>query len=112
MIQVARWVTLWTLIAVLACALLAEVASATAGPPPEAIQEAQRLLARLGYAPGPANGMWDRRSIQAYQAFFARPGPSGFEHIDAEGIERHAPIGGAPRSGFIASGAPPEADVQ
>ena len=34
---------------------------ATAGPPPEAIREAQELLAKLGYKPGPADGVWGRK---------------------------------------------------
>ena len=38
-------------------------------PPPRAIREAQALLGVLGYAPGPADGVWGRRSVQAYQAF-------------------------------------------
>ena len=42
---------------------------ATAGPPPEAIREAQELLARLGYAPGPANGVWGQSTMRAYQEF-------------------------------------------
>lgn len=40
------------------------------GPPPvEALREALALLAALGYAPGPADGMWGARSVQAYRAF-------------------------------------------
>ena len=40
------------------------------GPPPvEALREAQSLLAALGYAPGPADGVWGARSMQAYHAF-------------------------------------------
>ena len=74
MTQITRCVTLWTLIAVLTCGPLVEVVDATAGPPPEAIREAQELLAKLGYAPGPANGMWNRRSIQAYRAFLRDEG--------------------------------------
>ena len=42
---------------------------ATAGPPPEAIREAQELLAKLGYAPGPANGVWNQSTVRAYRAF-------------------------------------------
>ena len=51
-----------------------QVLVATAGPPPEAIREAQELLAKLGYKPGPANGMWNRRSIQAYREFLRDQG--------------------------------------
>ena len=74
MTQLTRCATLWTLIAVLVCALLAEVASATAGPPPEAIREAQELLARLGYAPGPADGVWGQNTVRAYRAFLRDEG--------------------------------------
>ena len=51
-----------------------QVLVATAGPPPEAIREAQELLAKLGYTPGSANGMWHTRSIQAYRAFLRDQG--------------------------------------
>ena len=43
-------------------------------PPPRAIREAQTLLARMGYAPGPADGAWGRRSAQAYQTFLGDAG--------------------------------------
>ncbi len=38
-------------------------------PPPRAIKEAQSLLAQLGYAPGPADGIWGGRTSEAYRAF-------------------------------------------
>ena len=38
-------------------------------PPPRAIKEAQSLLAQLGYSPGPADGIWGRRTSEAYRAF-------------------------------------------
>ncbi len=45
------------------------------GPPPvEALREAQALLAALGYDPGPADGIWGRRSVQAYRAFLRDAG--------------------------------------
>ena len=37
--------------------------------PPEAIREAQGLLAELGYELGPADGIWGARSAAAYRAF-------------------------------------------
>lgn len=37
--------------------------------PPEAIREAQGLLAELGYELGPADGVWGARSAAAYRAF-------------------------------------------
>ena len=38
-------------------------------PPPRAIREAQALLGALGYRPGPADGIWGRRTGAAYEAF-------------------------------------------
>ena len=47
-------------------------------PPPHAIREAQQLLARLGYAPGPADGIWNRRTGTAYHTFLRDTGlPTG-----------------------------------
>ena len=41
-----------------------------AGPPPKrALAEAQRLLNALGYEAGSPDGIWGRRSVQAYRAF-------------------------------------------
>ena len=38
-------------------------------PPREAIREAQELLTVLGYQPGPADGIWGRRSAEAILSF-------------------------------------------
>ena len=47
-------------------------------PPPRAIREAQTLLAKLGYDPGPADGVWSERVVRAYQSFLRDAGrPSG-----------------------------------
>ena len=43
-------------------------------PPPHAIQEAQQLLKALGYTPGPADGLWGKRTGRAYQAFLRDAG--------------------------------------
>ena len=43
-------------------------------PPPRAIREAQSLLATLGYRPGPADGIWGRRTGAAYRAFLRDAG--------------------------------------
>ena len=43
-------------------------------PPPDAIREAQSLLSALGYQPGPADGIWGRRSAEAYQSFLRDAG--------------------------------------
>lgn len=43
-------------------------------PPPRAIREAQQLLARLGYGPGPADGIWNQRTGTAYHEFLRDTG--------------------------------------
>ena len=50
-----------------------------AAPPERALREAQDLLATLGYAPGPADGKWGQRSIEAYRSFL---GDAGMELSD------------------------------
>ena len=48
------------------------------GAPPQAIREAQTLLRALGYRPGPADGIWGRRTGEAYRAFLRDAGlPAG-----------------------------------
>lgn len=49
-------------------------ASDASTPPPRAIREAQALLAALGYRPGPADGIWGRRTAGAYRAFLRDAG--------------------------------------
>ena len=51
--------------------------ASTAGegpPPPRAIRAAQALLRALGYRPGPADGIWGRRTGEAYRAFLRDAG--------------------------------------
>ena len=43
--------------------------AAAGPPPPRAIREAQRLMAGLGYEPGPADGVWGARTARAYRSF-------------------------------------------
>ena len=43
-------------------------------PPAEAVQIAQSLLKSLGYRPGPADGVWGRNSVAAYQSFLRDAG--------------------------------------
>ena len=43
-------------------------------PPPQAIREAQSLLAALGYRPGPVDGIWGRRTGAAYRSFLRDAG--------------------------------------
>ena len=49
-------------------------ASVEDAPPPQVVRSAQELLTELGYAPGPADGVWGRRSARAYQAFLRDAG--------------------------------------
>jgi hypothetical protein len=47
-----------------------EEAEQDASPPqPTEIRETQQLLSALGYKPGPADGIWGKRTGQAYQSF-------------------------------------------
>ena len=69
-------------------------AASTPDPPPpgappskEAIREAQELLAALGYAPGPADGMWGQRSARAYKAFLKDAGLPAAEHLTADALQ-------------------------
>ena len=55
-------------------------------PPPRAIREAQALLGALGYTPGPADGVWGRRSVQAYQAFLRDAGLPPAEVLTQEAL--------------------------
>ena len=43
-------------------------------PPPRIIREAQTLLAGLGYAPGPVDGIWSEVVVRAYQKFLRDAG--------------------------------------
>ena len=57
------------------------------GPPPvEALREAQALLAVLGYDPGPADGIWGRRSVQAYQSFLRDAGQPLAEKLTPQAL--------------------------
>ena len=47
----------------------ASAPSPAGAPPKRALVEAQKLLAALGYKPGTPDGVWGRRSIEAYRAF-------------------------------------------
>ncbi len=57
----------------------AATGAAAASPPPRALREAQRLLAVLGYEPGPADGVWRQSAASAYSRFLREAGrePSG-----------------------------------
>ena len=58
-----------------------------AGPPPEhAVREAQSLLAALGYEPGPADGVWGRRTGQAYRAFLRDAGLPAADELTPDAL--------------------------
>ena len=58
----------------------------TQGPPPRAIREAQGLLEALGYSPGPADGVWGRRSVRAYGAFLRDAGLLPAQTLSPQGL--------------------------
>ena len=54
---------------------LATTAAPDAGPSsPDVVRETQDLLAALGYRPGPADGVWGRRTASAFRAFLRDAG--------------------------------------
>ena len=55
-------------------------------PPPRAIREAQALLGALGYRPGPADGIWGRRTGAAYRAFLREVGLPDAETLTPEAL--------------------------
>ena len=55
-------------------------------PPPRAIREAQALLGALGYRPGPADGIWGRRTGAAYRAFLRDAGLPDAETLTPEAL--------------------------
>ena len=66
--------------------VLAQAATEAGPPPPRAIREAQALLSGLGYAPGPADGVWGRRTGQAYRAFLRDAGLPDAERLTPEAL--------------------------
>ena len=61
-------------------------AADTGPPPPRAIREAQSLLGALGYRPGPADGIWGRRTGEAYRAFLRDVGLPATQMLTVEGL--------------------------
>ncbi len=60
---------------------------APAAPPPKhVLREAQTLLARLGYRPGPADGDWRPESAQAYRTFLGRAGMKPRDTLTPAGL--------------------------
>ena len=68
-------------------------------PPPRAIQEAQRLLATLGYKPGPADGQWGGRSVSAYGAFLRDAGLPPGDTLTPEGLQAMRTLAKRQRAG-------------
>ena len=62
------------------------VAADSDAPPPRAIREAQALLGALGYRPGPPDGIWGRRTEQAYRAFLRDAGLPDAETLTPEAL--------------------------
>ena len=69
-------------------------------PPPHAIQEAQQLLKALGYTPGPADGLWGKRTGRAHQAFLRDAGLPAAEVLTPESLNAMRAI--AKRQGITA----------
>ena len=84
----------------------AQVAEAEA-PPPRAIREAQALLAGLGYAPGPADGVWGGRTARAYRSFLDAAGLPAAERLTPEALRAMRAM--AKRAGAEAVAAAPAA---
>ena len=72
-------------------------------PPPRAIREAQGLLAALGYAPGPADGLWGRRTARAYLSFLEAAGLPPAQRLTPEALR--AMRAAAKRAGVVPGGA-------
>ena len=63
-------------------------------PPPRAIREAQTLLGALGYRPGPADGVWGRRTGQAYRAFLRDTGLPAADTLTPEALRAMRAVAG------------------
>ncbi|MCY4319624.1 MAG: SUMF1/EgtB/PvdO family nonheme iron enzyme [Alphaproteobacteria bacterium] len=85
-----------------------QVAARDAGPPPrEAIKEAQSLLAQLGYKPGPADGLWGRRTGAAYRAFLRDTGLAVTDALTPGALLAMRDIAGSRVSGAISNAESP-----
>ena len=63
-------------------------------PPPRAIREAQTLLGALGYRPGPADGVWGRRTGEAYRAFLRDSGLPASETLTPKALRAMRAVAG------------------
>ena len=78
------------------------------GVPPQTIREAQVLLARMGYDPGPADGQWGARTARAYGEFLRDSGlPSAETLTPAELIAMRAEANRRQENSGIAAVRPP-----
>ena len=80
--------------------------AATGSPPPRAIREAQGLLQRLGYKPGPADGQWGSRSAQAYAAFLRDAGMPQTGGLTPEGLQAMRSLASGQGTGEAGASAP------
>ncbi len=71
-------------------------------PPPRAIREAQALLSALGYAPGPADGVWGPRVGAAYAAFLRDAGLPAAEILTPEVLRAMRESAGAGAEAAVA----------
>ena len=86
-----------------------EEAEQDASPPQRTeIREAQRLLSALGYRPGPADGIWGKRTGQAYQSFLRDQGLPLIDILTVESLNALRNIA-ASQSGV---GTPDEFELQ
>ncbi len=80
-----------------------------AAPPEHAIREAQNLLAALGYAPGPADGKWGRRSIEAYRSFLGDARMEASELLTPEALRAMREMARSAEIAAEATAPPPDA---
>ena len=84
---------------------LAATAAPGAGlPPPEAVREAQELLAALGYRPGPADGVWGGRTAGAFRAFLRDAGFPAADGLTPDMLRALRRLAAGP---YGAAGGPP-----
>ena len=74
-------------------------ASSADAPLPRTIRDVQALLARLGYAPGPVDGIWGPRTGRAYQAFLRDAGLPASKRPTPEALREMAKRGGVEPDG-------------
>ena len=80
-----------------------------AAPPKRALQEAQSLLGALGYDPGPADGIWGRRSAEAYRRFLRDAGLESSDTLTPAALRvmRRLAGDGKPPPAKVAKAKPP-----